>query len=619
MDDNRNDLNNIQELPDIESYTDSILFKNFLSRNQEEKKELKLEKEIKKKKYQISHMFNTKFGKNFLNQKPESLKIFEKRFAKYYFDPDSQFLSKFPKLQRKLRHEKKISEELLKSKIDIGSMIFYDLRGKNMKKTRNINIGKERLLTISKNFSYTPVKDVVENTFYKKKFWEKNSKRIKNYFKNKLAKYNENFIEEKDEYKDNKIDLENEDNSSSKDLISKDSNTLREKGNLKLNVINNTITNNSYNLTNFKTNKSSKTNNETIIKKNLKNNIDLGYNKTDTFNNMDKIGPSSLNIKINDSATFGLKDRHRKRSSINNSNDNYENEKLISSYNADFKKIYDLIPKITNYNNLSRNRYYNISNIFTKSNSNNTGTGINKINMDNIINIKQKTNKFAHTTTNFNKNNNKIFNNFKNSKYSPRFYLQKQDDALKKKKIKFKSNFNSHVSRLNQYTNKCNTELIKLIDGNNDDNYKERKKNIIMKTKLDIKEILSSQKKTINDKMEKKLKEKEKEKDTVKNLIKVAIYDIGDNFGESNPKMKERILKKNINYITDEQALEMIDTMVEKQKELDVRKIIGNNEKLQLKKENNMNIIREKTKNNYEKMLKLTNMIQIDKRKLFKK
>ena len=175
------------------------------------------------------------------------------------------------------------------------------------------------------------------------------------------------------------------------------------------------------------------------------------------------------------------------------------------------------------------------------------------------------------------------------------------------------------MSRLNQYTNKCNTELIKLIDGNNDDNYKERKKNIIMKTKLDIKEILSSQKKTINDKMEKKLKEKEKEKDTVKNLIKVAIYDIGDNFGESNPKMKERILKKNINYITDEQALEMIDTMVEKQKELDVRKIIGNNEKLQLKKENNMNIIREKTKNNYEKMLKLTNMIQIDKRKLFKK
>ena len=83
--------------------------------------------------------------------------------------------------------------------------------------------------------------------------------------------------------------------------------------------------------------------------------------------------------------------------------------------------------------------------------------------------------------------------------------------------------------------------------------------------------------------------------------------------------MKERILKKNINYITDEQALEMIDTMVEKQKELDVRKIIGNNKKLQLKKENNMNIIREKTKNNYEKMLKLTNMIQIDKRKLFKK
>ena len=618
MNDYLNDLNYVKDLTDLECYTDSILFKNFLTRSHEEKKELKLSKEINKKKYQISHMFNTKFGKNFLNQKPEALKIFEKRFAKFLFDPDSQFLSKFPGLRRKLRHEKKISEELLKTKIDIGSMVFYDLRGKNRRKTRNINNGKEKLLSISKNFSCTPVKDIVQNSFYKTKFWDKNAKRIKNFFKNKLGKYNESFIEEKDEFKDNNIDSENEDNNSSKDLMTKETNTQREKGNLKLNAINNNLKNKTYNITNIKINKtiSNKIKNDTIMKNNytLNNNFEFGYYKSNAFNNIKKKENSTLNLKINDSLLFGKKDAQRKRSSTNNIKEkNNENEKMISSYNADLKKFYDLIPKITTYNNLSRNRYNN-SNIFAISNSNNSGMVTNKINIDNIKSINKN---FAFTMTNFHKKHNKIFNKFKYNKYSPRFYLQKNDDALKRRQLKFKNNFNNQVSKLNQYTNKCNTELIKLIDGNNDDNYKERKTKIINKTKLDMKEILIDKNKTIK-KSKNEIVQKMKEKDTVKNLIKTAIYDIGDNFGEIDPKKKEKVLKKKINHISDEQALEMIEDIIEKPKKLDMKEIIGNDEKLQIKSENNMKSIRQKAANNYEKMLKLTNMIQIDKGKIFK-
>ena len=176
MNDHLDDLNDIQEFPNLESYIDSVLFQNFLINNQEAKKELKLSKEITKKKYQISHMFNTKFGKNFLNQKPEALKIFEKRLAKYLFDPDSKFLAKFPKLQRKLRHEKKISEELLKSKIDIGSLVFFDLRGKNRRKTRNINNGKEKILTISKNLVLLLLKILLEIHIIKLNFGRKMQK-----------------------------------------------------------------------------------------------------------------------------------------------------------------------------------------------------------------------------------------------------------------------------------------------------------------------------------------------------------------------------------------------------------------------------------------------------------
>ena len=199
MKNNLDDWDDIFEFPTLENYTDSIVFKNFLLKNQGGKKELKLNREIKKKKYQISNMFNMKFGKNFLNQKPESLKIFEKRLAKYLFDPDSKFLAKFPKLQRRLRHEKKISEELLKERINMGSMVYFDLNGKNIRRTRNINNGKEKMLSISKNFSYTPTKDIIENTYYKVKFWSKYSKNLKNYFKNRLPGYKDNCIEENDD------------------------------------------------------------------------------------------------------------------------------------------------------------------------------------------------------------------------------------------------------------------------------------------------------------------------------------------------------------------------------------------------------------------------------------
>ena len=617
------DFHDIPENYNLENYIDSILFKNFLTKNHEEKKELRLTREIKRKKYQISHMFNTKFGKNFLNQKPESLKIFEKRLAKYLFDPDSRFLAKFPKLQRQLRHEKKISEELLKAKIDMGSMLFYDLTGKNIRIIRNINNGKEKLLEISKNFVHAPIKDVVANTFYKKKFWDKNSKRLKQFF-NKLAKSND--YEEGD---DNNLILENEENNSIKDLINKDCKTHREKGNLKLGSFNTPSPDNNLNKNIKKYSFSNKTNVNLYVKKNniLNHNMVKGSNKSEFIQNLENVERSSIDLKNNDSISFAKKETLRKRSSINNSlENNLENDKLISSYNEDYRKFYDLIPKINNYHSLSRNINNNNSNLITKSNTNNN-TITAKNNIYNITNIKANTRNFSLTINNFNKknymNNNKnIFNTFKinsSNKYSPRFFLQKNDDALKRKKMKFKNNLNNQIFKLNKYTNKCNTELIKLIDGNNDNNFKERKKNILKNKKIDMKEILvdENKKKKTSREIEKKLKEVEKEKDTVKNLIKVAINDTGDNF-DADPKKTEKALKKKINHITDEEALEMLEDIMEKEKLLDFRDIISDSKKIELKRENHMKLLRLKAENNYEKMLKLTNMIQIDKRKIFK-
>ena len=62
----------------------------------------------------------------------------------------------------------------------------------------------------------------------------------------------------------------------------------------------------------------------------------------------------------------------------------------------------------------------------------------------------------------------------------------------------------------------------------------------------------------------------------------------------------------------------MVDDFIEKQKELDVRKILGTDPKLIMKKKKRMNLLRLKTKENYDKMVRLKNQIIIDKRKIFR-
>ena len=186
---------NLKKASFPESFSKSNLYENFLIKNLEDNKGIKLDSEIKDKKYKISSMFRKKLGRDFLNVKPDSLIIFQKLFGKYLFNPESAFLANFPKLQRRLRHERKISEMKLKDKIDIGGMLLYDLN-KKAKNDKHIVIAKEKMLSFSKNFLATPTKDVVEKEYYKTKFWDKNSIKLERYFKKKLLN---NLIQEVNE------------------------------------------------------------------------------------------------------------------------------------------------------------------------------------------------------------------------------------------------------------------------------------------------------------------------------------------------------------------------------------------------------------------------------------
>lgn len=567
---------NLKKASFPESFSKSNLYENFLIKNLEDNKGIKLDSEIKDKKYKISSMFRKKLGRDFLNVKPDSLIIFQKLFGKYLFNPESAFLANFPKLQRRLRHERKISEMKLKDKIDIGGMLLYDLN-KKAKNDKHIVIAKEKMLSFSKNFLATPTKDVVEKEYYKTKFWDKNSIKLERYFKKKLLN---NLIQEVNE----------EEGAESEDIDSQ-SNLSEEK------EVEDSSDKSSVNISIVKENSPRKKENS----KQYQNPITLK--------------------KLSD---FDSEIKNRKNeNSLKQKND----KKSISSYKNQCNNINSITAGNIKTKNISRN-INNFSDIFGKTNPFKNGSyNISQSKINSSIN----SNSIAlNTVTNFNFSNSKGLPSKSNKlkKYSPRRNLLKKKvstSLIKNKEYKYK--LGSNISKLNDYTNKCNIELIKLIDINNDDNYKERKKKILNRNKLDIKEILSEKKelKKIDSEEENAEEEspeepeiKDIEKDTVKSLIREARINIKERLGKLIPLNKEKIFKKKIMQISDEQALAMADDFIKKKKELDVRKILATESKLKKRKEKEITLMRLKTKKNYKKMVKLKNQLIIEKGRINK-
>ena len=570
-----------RKIPFPENYSGATLYENFLIKKLEENKGIKLNSEIKKKKYEISTMFKKKFGKNFLDVKPDSLIVFQKLFGQYLFDPDSQFLAHFPKLQRKLKHERKISEFKLKDKIDLGAMIFYDLRTRAKKRTRHLAMAKEKMFAVSKNFEASPTKDLVQSEYYKNTIWRKNREKINKYVNKKfIKKINNKFIKEENDEQSSQSNDDDEDFSFELKEV-KDSSEDKSS-------INDSIVKN-------------------LKEKNIEN-LKLSLNPKNK---------NEDNLTKNDNRK---KSETREKEMENNTKK--EEKQLISSYKL------NSIPKIINLKNKTRNIGY-LTTLFGNSNafkSSSYNISYSKVNESNNSN-------FPNAMINFNINNTKGLAT--KSNIFPKNFLNKLSKkkkivSLKNKHHKFKYKLDNQITKLNQYTNKCNIELIKLIDINNDDNYTERKKKYLNRNKLDIKGILIEKKankkletdsETDNDEIEKENQtEKPKEiKNTIKSILDNARSDLKDKFGgQLVPVNKEKLLKKQINRITDEQALGLVEDFLQKEKELDIRTILGTDSKLEKKKKREMKFIRLKTEKNYDKMIKLKNQIMVDKGKILR-
>ena len=585
------------------SYKSSILYQNFLNKNLDENKELKLGTEIKKKKHEISAMFRNKFGRNFLNVKPDSLIIFQKLFGEYLFDPDSQFLAHFPKLQRILRHERKISEFKLKDKIDMGAMVYFDLKTKGKKKNKYIDLGKEKMLTISKNLEAAPTKDLVQEGINKNKFWDKNREKIEKFYKRNLIKNFNNFIKEQNENSQDssEINSKTESNDENKEESDEKSSFNDSKNN------------------DFK-------------EKEIQN-LKFTLGKSPKKNSTSDKNPGILILsELTDS------DRKKRYENKNKDRENILNKTATKNNNKNFISSYkngNIIPKLIDTKKKSRNisnfsGFHANSNTFRNFSYNVSNSKINESNNNNS--------NFLKTATNFNLSNSKGFTQrttILNHYFPIKFSRKKKIASLKNKHYKFKNKLDNQITKLNQYTIKCNTELIKLIDINNDNNFKERKKKYLKRNKLDIKDDLieKNQVKKIesdddnnNDKNkeekeneEQTIKMIEGEKDSVRIELQGARKDLNDKFGgKVMPQNREKAFKKKLVHISDEQALAMVEYFLHKKKELDIRKVLQTDSILEKKKIREMKYIRLKTKKNYDKMIRLKNQIIIDKGKIFK-
>ena len=608
---------------------DPLYFKNVMTQKINKKLDIILSQEITKKKKIIYDLFQNNFGPNFLGKKPESLNNFESLFGKYFFSANSKFLKEyFPKIYKKIFHEKKIDLEKIKTKINIGPMMYLTLRKHLVSNKSSIS---DKLLYISKNFTRKEEKDLVYNLYFK---FKKNAEKRKIYKSNK--KYSsERSINFGGLSRVNNIKCKrklNNDNSNSK-------NDNSYKKNIKK-VIFNIETENDENNKNLKDNseKFSKTQKNFFgfRNKNLeKFRASLTKNKNKDKNS-DKLSSIMLNINSKDSNINQNKYNKYYLSNpfyIYNSNKHYRNinkNKISKSeYNTISQDNYissSLKPSQPNLflqnSNLKNtlDQGNSIFNTFTNSTSpkNRTRTlsSVKNIkltpNIKKQINIKIIPNKFSKKEDTIEKDNSKSISlsveeiDNKNDKNTISLKTQPHkkhhfsfdeknsfEKFFKRKTKKFKNRINSEVKILNNYTNKCNKKLIKLIDQNFIINSKEKQKIKTKNVNFDITKLL------LDDKRPKILfKKYAKSFNTIKPIFNKTINDL-QKFDKRNKYLGKKYFIQNINKMPTELALFFIGEFFKtKHIKFSLKEFTRKREEKKLEdEENNLRKLRIKSKN----------------------
>ena len=181
---------------------------NIMIQNLDKKRNVNLSLEITKRKKIFNRYIRNNFGQNFIKIKPESYLDLVDKCKTFYFSPESQFLSNFPKLKAKILKERNINNNKLLTKIDLGNLLYLSEARKKRYLDQN-DQKNERLITYSKNFSSQNTKDLISNEIYKATFWDKNAKKNDKILKNKFAHIIAKFFDKTDDKEKEKLVLFN--------------------------------------------------------------------------------------------------------------------------------------------------------------------------------------------------------------------------------------------------------------------------------------------------------------------------------------------------------------------------------------------------------------------------
>ena len=523
----------------------------------------------------ILKLYNDRLGKNFLNKKPLSVVLFQKRLKSYLFSPESKFLENFPSVQKKLRNEfNKVDITSFNNKIDLGSMIYYSLNDKKNKKDEFFNDdNKEKYLEKSKNFCSVPTKDIINSQFYKVKYQQKNAKRIGKILINKLILNDLSLSQNKSNESDNKVeDFNNyikyeKDIVDHKQIINIKSEDKKDKSNNSINNANDSsfIANSpSYENKNIFRDNSRQISNKTAYN---------SFNKLCLNNLTERKNPPYKNNTIKNILSYKELDSSRKKSKNNN---------II---NVEFSPINKTLT-CPNRKKLS---------CFWQTNPN--------INMHKKSVKKNLFKKLTETS--------KIYF-FRNKNKSKKVI---NIDFIKKKSLSYKNNIENNIDSLNQYTQTCNSQLLKLVKNNQikEKKYLQTNKNDEDK---EMKDLLSYKlnKKANNAYIKKKLKEEKLKK--IKIITNDTIIDYNIN----------KLLKEKTNYDKIKRNNDIVkrlnlfaENMVFDEEDIKEHKMdnqLSNRDKN--RRINKYKNIREIIEKNYMTIKRLKNYIEMDKDKLIK-
>ena len=329
--------------------------------------------------------------------------------------------------------------KIFDEKINVGSLDYYALSDRNYKSDIANSSNKEKILSMSRNFAINQSKDIISQEFFKMKYQKKNAKRIAKILNKKNKNKNQNLILELDSDSDN-IKLYFDNKTESK-----------------------TLGINKYFL------EKKRRDSDYLLKNNSEKGlrIELNINNDKNLHRFNSLLPKNKQ----DIENFTIFEYAKKDKTPKKNNYYWLDTSNINSYRNNNKQI--------------------MSNLFTHKKK--------KINLSEMFNPKQKKfinsrnedtdlfiNKY-HTHTNFCKNR-----RIKNSEDLLSLDLQK----IKKMSKKYKININSNINKLDDYTSKCKSKLLRILNKNKIDKkiyiIKKEKNN---NTELnELKELLFSHK-----------------------------------------------------------------------------------------------------------------------------